>query len=248
MAVSVGKWTKHKLMSKEQRLSSYLPDTQYLTKSSLNTMLEKYNQIMLKPCFGLQGRGVIQLSSLSDEEFVLHIERSKTFINVKENIYDYLKENHFPRKRKRKRHRYIVQQCIPLATINNNPFDIRVMVQRKKDSLEWVVTGKLAKVAANNFVVTNVAKALLPVEDAIEKSMVNNEKIKNIVAELEEVSLLIAQQLAKSYTNKRVYGIDLGIDTEGKVWIIEANLRPAVSMFKFLNDGSYEKIKSYKRG
>ncbi|WHY02038.1 YheC/YheD family protein [Neobacillus sp. DY30] len=244
MGVSFGKWTKHKLMSKDERLSSYLPDTQYLTKSSLNIMLEKYNQIMVKPCFGFQGRGIIQLSSLSDEVFVLHIERSKTFINVKENIYDYLKENHFPRKRQR----YIVQQFIPLATINNNPFDVRVMVQRKKDSLEWVVTGKLAKVAANNFVVTNVAKALLPVEVAIEKSLVNNEKIKDIVAELEEVSLLIAQQLTKSYTNKRVYGIDLGIDTEGKVWIIEANLRPAVSMFKLLNDGSYETIKSYKKG
>jgi hypothetical protein len=244
MRVSVGKWTKHKLMSKDERLSSYLPDTQYLNRSSLNIMLDKYNQIMVKPCFGYQGLGIIQISSLSDEEFELHIGHRKIIINGKEKIYDYLKENHFPRKRQR----YIVQQRIPLAKINNNPFDIRVMVQRKKKSLEWVVTGKLAKVAANNFVVTNAAKAVLTVENAIEKSMINNEKIKDIVMELEEVSLLIAQQLANSYTKKRVYGIDLGIDFEGKVWIIEANLTPAVSMFKFLNDGSYETINSYKRG
>jgi YheC/D like ATP-grasp len=244
MRVSVGKWTKHKLMSKDERLSSYLPDTQYLTRSSLNLMLDKYNQIMVKPCFGYQGIGIIQISFLSDADFELHIGHRKIIINGKENIYDYLKENHFPRKRQR----YIVQQRIPLATINNNPFDIRVMVQRKKKSLEWVVTGKLAKVAANNFVVTNAAKAILSVENALEKSLVSNEKIKDIVAELEEVSLLIAQQLKNSYTKKRVYGIDLGIDTQGKVWIIEANLTPAVSMFTLLNDGSYETIKSYKRG
>jgi hypothetical protein len=244
MRVSVGKWTKHKLMLEDERLASFLPDTQYLDRTSLYIMLNKYNQIMLKPCFGYHGRGIIQISSLSDERFELHIERRKSFVNGKENIYDYLKENHFPRKRQR----YIVQQRVPLATINNNPFDVRVMVQRKKGSMEWVVTGKLAKVAANNFVVTNVAKAVLSVEDAIEKSLINNDKIKDIVADLEEVSLLISSQLAKSYTKKRVYGIDLGIDTEGKVWIIEANLTPAVSMFKFLNDGSYETINSYKRG
>jgi hypothetical protein len=244
MRVSVGKWTKHKLMSKDERISSYLPDTQYLTRSSLNIMLDKYNQIMVKPCFGYQGLGIIQITSLPDENFELHIGHRKITINGKENIYDYLKENHFPRKRQR----YIVQQRIPLATIKNNPFDIRVMVQRKKNSLEWTVTGKLAKVAANNFVVTNAAKAILSVEYAIGISLVNNEKIEDIVTDLEEVSLLIAGQLAKSYTNKRVYGIDLGIDVEGKVWIIEANLTPAVSMFKFLNDGSYEIINSYKRG
>jgi hypothetical protein len=244
MGVSVGKWTKHKLMAEEERLASFLPDTQYLNRTSLNIMLDKYNQIMIKPCNGFQGRGIIQISSLEDEQFSLHFERSETLVKGKENIYDYLKEHHFPKKRLR----YIVQQRIPLATINNNPFDVRVMVQRKKDSFKWVVTGKLVKVAANNFVVTNAAKALLSVEDAIEKSQINNEKMKDIVADLEGVSLLIAQQLSNSYTKKRVFGIDLGIDLEGKVWIIEANLRPAVSMFKYLNDGSYETIKSFKRG
>ncbi|MCM3690267.1 YheC/YheD family protein [Neobacillus niacini] len=244
MRVSAGKWTKHKLMLEDEKLAAFLPDTQYLDRTSLSIMLDKYNQIMVKPCHGFQGRGIIQISSLSDESFELHIERRKSYMSKKENIYDYLKENYFPRKRQR----YIVQQRIPLATINNNQFDVRVMVQRKKDSLEWVVTGKLARVAANNFVVTNVAKTVLSVEDAIDNSLINNDKMKDIVADLEEVSLLIAKKLANSYTQKRVYGIDLGIDLDGKVWIIEANLRPAVSMFKLLNDGSYETIKSYKKG
>ena len=91
------------------------------------------------------------------------------------------------------------------------------MVQRKEISSEWVITGKLAKVAANNFVITNAAKALLSVEKAIEKSTLNNEQLKEIIVELEQVSLLIAQQLAKSYTEKCVFGFDLGIDQEGKV-------------------------------
>lgn len=244
MRVSVGKWTKHKLMSKDERLSPYLPDTQYLSRNSLESMVEKYNQIMVKPCFGYQGLGIIQISSLPDDDYELHIGHRKIIINGKENIYDYLKENHFSRKRQR----YIVQQRIPLAKINNNIFDVRVMVQRKKGSMDWAVTGKLAKVAAKNFVVTNTAKAVLSVEDAIEKSLINNEKVEDIVSKLDEVSLLIAERLSSSYTKKRTFGIDLAIDLEGKVWIIEANLTPAVSMFKYLNDGSHEIITSYKKG
>ena len=243
MRVSAGKWTKHKLMSKDKRLFSFLPETQYLNRNSLNIMLDKYNKVMIKPTFGYQGIGILQIASLNNEDLEVHIENRKIIINGREKLYDYLKENHF----KRKKSRHIIQQKIHLATINNNPFDIRVMVQRKEISSEWVITGKLAKVAANNFVITNAAKALLSVEKAIEKSTLNNEQLKEIIVELEQVSLLIAQQLAKSYTEKCVFGFDLGIDQEGKVWIIEANLTPAVSMFKSLQDGSYETIKNYKR-
>ncbi|KKI90542.1 hypothetical protein WQ54_21655 [Bacillus sp. SA1-12] len=241
--VSTGKWTKYKMMSKEPRLSSFLPDTQYLNRNSLTNMLDKYNQIMVKPCFGYQGKGIIQITKLNDVDFELYIDDRKIMIDGKEDIYDYLKENHFPQKSQS----YIVQKRIPLARIKNNPFDIRVMVQRKKHSSKWVITGKLAKVAANNYVVTNVAKDILSIEDAIESSAINNKQISDIIANIDQVSILIANQLAKYYRKKRVYGIDLGIDQVGKVWIIEANLTPAISMFKLLNDGSYETIKNYKK-
>ena len=244
MRVSYGKWTKHKLMSRDDRLIGYLPDTEYFKEEALWRMLEKHSQVMLKPFYGYQGRGVVQLSALEDEQIELHKEYKKIILKGKEESYSYLKKNHFSKKRPR----YIVQQKIPLATINDNPFDIRVMVQRKKDSSEWVITGKLAKVAADNFVITNAAKAVVSVEEAMNRSTLNNEHIDNIVTELEQISLLVAEQLAKSYPKKRVYGIDIGIDQEGKIWIIEANLSPATSIFKLIKDNSYETIKNYMRG
>lgn len=244
MRVSYGKWTKHKLMSQDDLLIGYLPDTVYFTEETLWGMLEKHGKVMLKPCFGYQGLGVIQLSALENDHIELHKEYKKIILNGKEETYSYLKENHFSRKRPR----YIVQQKIPLATINNNPFDLRVMVQRKRNSLEWVITGKLAKLAANNYVITNAAKAILSLEEAVQRSTLNNEQTNNIVTELDQVSLIVAEQLAKSYPNIRAYGIDLGIDQEGKIWIIEANLSPSIFMFKLLKDGSYETIRCYQKG
>lgn len=245
MRVSYGKWTKHKLMSQDERLIGYLPETKYFNQEALWSMLEKHKQVMLKPCYGYQGIGIVQLSALEGDRVEIHKNYKRLVLNGKDEIFSYLKQNHFSKKRKP---RYIVQQRIPLATINDHPFDIRIMVQRKKDSSEWGITGMLAKIAANNYVITNAAKAVISVEEALNQSNLNKEHTPKIISELEVASLLAAQHLANSYPKQRVYGIDLGIDCGGKVWIIEANLSPATSMFKLLKDDSYETIRSYKKG
>ena len=245
MGVSFGKWTKYNLMSMDERLTRFLPETQFFTKSSLMEMLKKYGQVMLKPCRGYQGLGIIQITDLNNGELELHIEDRKNIISEEENLYEFLRENYI----KRKKRPYIIQQKIPLATINSkNPFDIRVMVQRKRNTSEWKVTGKLAKVAANNFVISNVAKTVLTVENVFEESSLSNENITEIINELDQVSLLIVQQLETSYPECRIYGIDLGIDQEGKIWIIEANLNPNISMFKMLENDCYETIRKYLKG
>ncbi|WP_335437160.1 YheC/YheD family protein [Neobacillus drentensis] len=54
--------------------------------------------------------------------------------------------------KKFKRKPYIVQEEIPLASIDECPLDIRVMVQRKRGSQEWHVTGRAVKVAEDYFI------------------------------------------------------------------------------------------------
>ncbi|MBS4194932.1 YheC/YheD family protein [Lederbergia citri] len=242
MSVSVGKWTKHKLMTREEELSRHLPDTKLLTEESLWKMLDQYGQIMIKPCIGYQGRGVIQLSSLPDEKIEIHSGYQKTILNGKRETYHFLKENHISKKK-----RYVVQQRIPLATIGESPFDIRVMVQRKKDSPEWNVTGKLVKVAANGFVITNAVKAVLTVEEALEKSTLSNDQIEGLLVKLDQLSLKAVKKLTNDYPKRLTFGIDIGVDQAGKIWIIEVNLAPNISMFKKLANGDYERIRSYRK-
>ncbi|MFP7299303.1 YheC/YheD family protein [Neobacillus niacini] len=243
MSVSIGKWTKYKLMSKEKKLSEFLPKTQFFSEESLWTMLEQFGCIMIKPCFGYRGKGIIQLSVLEEDRIEVHYEFKKLTFNGKSETYEYLMKHFLSKKG-----RYIVQKRIPLATIDNCPFDIRVMVQRKRKSLEWRVTGKLAKVAAKGFFITNAARKVLSVKEAIDKSTVNEFDSINILEKLDQAAMLTAQHLGSYYKTTRVFGLDMGIDEKGDIWIIEANLTPSLSMFKLLNDGSYETIKSYKTG
>ena len=44
IGISLGKWTKHQLMLKDENLVKYLPDTQLLSEDSFWVFLDNYNQ------------------------------------------------------------------------------------------------------------------------------------------------------------------------------------------------------------
>lgn len=126
MGISVDKWTKYKLLLEEEKLASNLPATKLFTEESLWEFLDHYGAIIIKPCFGHRGKGVIQVTSLTKDKFEIHAGMEKITIYGKD-LFEYLKENHCPSRR-----RYIVQKKIDLAKVTDCPVDIRVIVQRKK--------------------------------------------------------------------------------------------------------------------
>ncbi|WP_254119557.1 YheC/YheD family protein [Bacillus sp. FJAT-29790] len=244
MSVSVGKWTKYKLILEDENLASHLPVTKLFKEESLWELMDLYSELMIKPSFGHKGKGVIQITSFGEDKFGVQAGLNKITIHGKKPLFKYLRENHCSPKRQ-----YIIQKWISLAKIEDSPIDIRVIVQRKRKSSEWIVTGKLAKIARDGFIITSAAKELVPVEEAIERSSLNSQLIQKILIELDQVSLNTARQLEKYYTKSRLIGLDMGIDQEGKIWIIEANLTPNIAMFNKVEDKSdYETIKSYRKG
>ncbi|MCA1011492.1 YheC/YheD family protein [Halobacillus halophilus] len=241
MRRSRSKWKKYKLMRKEKNLSAHLPETHLLNEESFNTMIDKYGTVMIKPSRGYQGKGVIQVSCIEWEVYEFHSLYKKYLVEGKDHAFEHIRDQYCSNKP------YIVQQRIPLAQINGCPYDIRVMTQRLKNSDTWVVTGTLAKVAAENFVITNYPQKIIPLEEALERSM-DSRETEITRSEIERICIAIAEQIGPYYENSRTFGFDIGLDQEGKVWIIEANLKPGISMFKNLKDLSmYEKIKKYKR-
>ena len=242
MGISRGKWTKHQLMLKDGDFVKYLPDTQLLSEDSFWLFLDNYNQVIVKPSIGSLGRGIIKVTNHGDREYEVHIEHKKIVVNGREKTYKIVCDN----LRKKK---YIVQEVILLETYHNRPFDIRVMVQRKKNSLKWNVTGKAVKVAANGFFITNVAKEIVTIEEAFRESQLPNNLFSELLTEIEHVSLKTANYLGKYYPKTRKFGIDIGIDDKGKVWIIEVNVNPNIAMFKTLGDEIVlNKIRAFLKG
>lgn len=244
MGSPIGKYTKYKFMKEHSVIAPHLPATALLTEQSFSDYLDRFGIVIVKPCRGYKGIGVVQIRLLNGTIIEIQSGLTKTVFESKGEAFSSLKKNHLFKKR-----RYIIQERIPLTTINGCPFDIRVLVQRKKNSYQWEVTGILVRVAAKGYFVTNYAKAVMTVEEALEKSGIRELDANKVVEKLNEVGLNSANILQEHYPAARRIGLDVGLTEDGHISILEANLGPDLAMFKFLKNKSvYEKIRKYRKG
>ena len=243
--VAKNKWVKYLFMKKNASLAPYLPETRRMSRQSFWTLLGEHGYVIAKPVWGSRGRGVIQGSDLGNNNYAIHYESMKTVKRGRENTYRYIK-------RKIGSAAYMVQQRINRPTINRRPFDMRIIVQRKKKSPRWVVTGKAIKVAGKGYVVSNNTRShgqLLRFKRGIRRSSIRHLSLAAIESQINKVSLLSAEHLKALFPRHRIYGLDVATDRQGRVSIIEANLYPAMSHFLKLKDKTiYRRIRSYKRG
>jgi uncharacterized circularly permuted ATP-grasp superfamily protein len=236
------KLTKYHVLRRDSGLARALPRTRLLSKETMVKFLEKYPKVIAKPIAGSGGAGVMLISSLKDNRYQVHHGKKRRTIKGKIGTYRYV--------RGRIKTRYIVQQGISLARVHNRPIDVRVMVQRHKGG-PWRVTGMLAKVAGPGYIITNIKRSggkVLPLSTAIRLSNARHISASSIIRKLESTALRAAKRLATYYTGQRVFGFDMAVDSGGKVWIIEANLRPDITLFLKLKDRSmYRRIVAYRR-
>lgn len=241
---SRSKWKKHRILKHEPALSSHVPSTCKFSMEHLRSMLKETRSVMVKPTKGSGGEGVMKVQKMNSGGYHIQKEnRVKKFSDLKE-VYRYVV--------KQKKGSLIVQRYIRLARIDGRPFDFRVMIQRKSRKSKWKVTGSLAKVAGKGYVITNVRRShgkVKSADAAIRDSDIRKKSKKAIMKNIKRISKLCAKTLARYYRSIRTVGMDIGLDRNGKVWIIEANFTPNLSLFKKLKDKSaYKKIVSYQKG
>lgn len=231
------KWSQYHSLHQKRSLRPLLPATDLCTKKTLLAFLNTYPEVIIKPCVGQQGRGIVKISFTGDMTFEVHEKQNKTFKYDFEELYKYLYELYLSRKE------YIVQQRIPLTEINRSPFDVRVITQLDKDS--WIVTGTIVKVAAKDYFVSNRANKLLTLENALSET--NSGISYERCAKLVEITCeKVSKRLQRNNGGLSIIGFDIGIDSKGDVWVIEGNYAPSLSMFyMFDNNEIHERISYY---
>jgi glutathione synthase/RimK-type ligase-like ATP-grasp enzyme len=241
---SRNKWLKYGFLKKSGQLTPHLPESRIMTQNAFFDLIAKYTHVIVKPIKGSRGQGVIQVSSIGNDMYTLHIENIRHIIQGKENTYIYLKTIIGASK-------YMVQRRISRPTIDDNPFDLRVIVQRKRHSSLWKVTGRVAKVAGKGYIVSNISRSkgyLLPVRTAFQHSTIKHLSSQTLLSNIDRIAILSAERLAAHFPGHRIYGLDIGLDQNGSVWIIEANNFPILSHFKKLKDKTmYHRITAYKK-
>ncbi|MFE6074861.1 YheC/YheD family protein [Paenibacillus sp. NPDC057886] len=238
MLIKRDKWLQYRILRKGSSLVGRLPETQLLKKDTLTKMLLQYQSVVLKPRNGSYGRNIIFIKRNGVKAYRIHNENNVVTMTDTDKVLQWLHKTN-------KGRGYIVQKRLHLAQIGHKPFDIRIIVQRKKgSSATWNVTGSYAKVAAQGYLVTNVTSRTIPVLEAFKLARIGD---RSLLVKAERIALQAAKRLGECYPKLRQVGFDIGIDRKHRLWIIEGNYKPDLRPFRLLKDSSmHRKILWYK--
>ncbi|WP_170109603.1 YheC/YheD family protein [Melghirimyces profundicolus] len=236
------KWTRYLLLVGNEGIKDALPHTVPYSTKAFRSFLEKYGEVIVKREVGCRGYGMMKVTKKGEEQYILHYNRKRrTFGDLRLLIRQMEK-----RMQGRK---YLVQEYIDLASVDGRPFDLRVMVQRKAGE-PWRVTGSYAKLAQKGWFNTNLATGgiVLPTRKALLLAGLKEKAPEVILDEIEGLAIKIAKQLDEKFKRQTIWGMDMGLDKTGKVYLIEMNRAPGIKGFRKLNNPRvYTRIQSIIR-
>lgn len=223
------KYEMYLAMKKNKHLQPHLPDTMMWSNRNFLRMLSKYKSVVVKPNKGKQGKSIYFVDK-TESNYVVNINKSRQVFESYQDVFNYIK-NAVSKKE------FIIQQEVNLAKIDGRRFDFRIIVQRKTRELPWAVTGILARKGGKGYKVTNRRRhgIVLSLEDALRK-INNGDGNSAKVKEIKRISTLAANTLGLSFPNQKIFGVDIGMNQNGSLYIFELNRWPLLGGFRSLED------------
>jgi len=221
----LNKWQVHEALIGNAQIANHLPSTQlYKGFNTVKEAISRYSQVYLKPANGSLGKGIFKISKNGKNYICQYTtmsgDVSKSYSNLS-NLYQSIapRISKFP---------YLVQQGLRLVRVNGNPLDFRSLVQ--KDSTgKWVVTSIVGRIGQDRSIVSNLARGgtIMSVAEALNAAGPWNGK-RPTKDQLSQTSKLLAESFESSIQGHfGELGIDLAVDTNGRVWLLEINAKPS---------------------
>lgn len=222
------------LLLQYKQTSSHIPQTQLLTQTNLQMMLQSFPFVYLKPNDSAQGKGILRIDHNEDEYTLRSRDNDVTathesFSNLWEDIHQ--------KKRKRM---YLIQQGILSVTKEGNPFDIRVHLARIQGN--WIVAGIVGRLANKDSIVTNAYSGGISrhVHELLEEELhLSPIQSSRLIDQLQSLSLNATKITSQMYPKWPEFGLDIGLDTNLHPWIYEINITPGGKVFKNLDRKTY---------
>jgi glutathione synthase/RimK-type ligase-like ATP-grasp enzyme len=221
----LSKWEVYEKLMLKENIHPYMPETRIYTLENLKELIEKFNMVFIKPIHGSQGRDIIKLYKEEGKFVFQSTLNTQTENLIKKHSIEEIFHQLIPLIRNRI---YIIQQGIPLATHQSRSMDFRALCHKNQHDL-WEVTSLVARISAEEQFVSNIArggqttKPLSVLKPLFRKKMGNE-----IISQMKELSIEAAT-IISSHSDGITgeLGVDIGVDQDGRVWLIEINSKPS---------------------
>lgn len=236
------KLQKHTVMIRDPFIKKHIPETKKFNGPKLLTLLNHHPTVFIKPDLGRGGHGIVRLRRQSENRIKVQW-RNHNRVVQREDLMPLLHRIN------KSSSTYLMQRGINLARIHGRSFDIRVYMQKPKN--DWIVSGKVARVAASGRFLTNYHQGAKPalVPDVLQQVFrAQPSRIRTMIGQIEQLSLISSQVLDARFPGVRELGVDIAVDRDGKLWLLEVNTSPACITFRLLPDKTmYHQILKHKR-
>ncbi|MFC5529324.1 YheC/YheD family protein [Cohnella yongneupensis] len=214
-------------LKKDSSLLKYLPESHSLHNvNQLKSMCARYSSVFLKPVRGSLGKGIIRITRVGPESW----QASFATVNgTRKQPFNSLTKLFAAIATNMKANRFLIQQGLALIEIGGRPVDFRALTHKNLTG-KWTITSIVSRTAGNHHFVSNLARGgtLATVREAVSKSNLPAMHRGDASARLQKASLDIAKGIDTHIpAHFAELGIDLALDTSGRVWLLEVNSKPS---------------------
>ncbi|MGD8189281.1 YheC/YheD family protein [Brevibacillus ginsengisoli] len=225
------KWRVHQVLWKDEQMRQWLPETCHYQPTAFRNMLAKHKYVFVKPSNGTGGRGILRIKKTANGYELLGRTKQRNIIQVKLTTPQALS---YRVKSWAQGELFVVQQGLALDLIPGRTVDIRLLIQKNSEG-QWDITGMGVRVGGSKSATSNLhggGKAVPAVEFLTPRF--GSEQTLSIIGECHELAHRAAGALENHFGRLIELGLDIGIDVNGRAWLIEVNPKPGREIFREL--------------
>ncbi|MGO0062466.1 YheC/YheD family endospore coat-associated protein [Brevibacillus fluminis] len=232
------KWKVHQMLWDDGRLRPWLPETYAYERGQLEQMLTRHRLLYVKPSNGTGGRSILRIES-TPHGYLLwgrgkKQNKEQLGIKTKAELCAFVES--WIQTERSGNEIFLIQQGLELNLIPDRTADIRLLIQKNKSG-EWKTTGIGARIGASHSSTSNLhggGKAMAALDFLVEHF--GESEAQRIISECRSMAKLAVHAIEEKYGQMVEFGMDIGVDTSGHVWLIEINPKPGREIFRELGD------------
>jgi hypothetical protein len=241
------KFRVHQVLLQEEELHRWLPETRLYRRGELADMLKRHGVVYVKPTNGTGGRSILRVERRGKVYLLRgrtkHQGRKSAVLPTLSALTREIER--WTNREKYGEEQFFLQQGLDLALLPGRTVDARLLIQ-KDGSGEWRLTGVGMRIGPKRSSTSNLhgggtavpAGRFLAFRFGVEEA-------ERIIRECRELALKTVEKIEKHFGPMMEFGFDLGIDGNGRVWIIEINPKPGRDIFRKL--GQFDRYRQAVR-